>query len=150
MNLSQWEPFREVEEFMSRMTPALTRWRRETNGSAAIQWSPTADISETDKEFLICAELPGIAREDVKLSIEDGVLTLSGERQHEKRTKPNAFIASSAFKAVSPAAFLCRKPLIHHAFTLNRTMAHLPYTSRKPPRLQPSVSTSRSADRTAK
>ncbi|MFZ9994090.1 MAG: Hsp20/alpha crystallin family protein [Steroidobacteraceae bacterium] len=105
MNLSQWEPFREVEEFMSRMTPALTRWRRETNGSAAIQWSPTADISETDKEFLICAELPGIAREDVKLSIEDGVLTLSGERQHEKEDKTERFHRIERFQGCFARSF---------------------------------------------
>ena len=105
MNLANWEPFREVEEFMNRMTPALTRWRRETNGTAAIQWSPTADISETDKEYVIHAELPGVTRDDVKLSIEDGVLTLSGERQHQKEDKTERFHRIERFQGCFARSF---------------------------------------------
>lgn len=105
MNLTNWEPFREAEEFMSRMTPALSRWRHETNGKAAIQWSPTADISETDKEYVICAELPGVARDDVKLSIEDGVLTLSGERQYKKEDKTERFHRVERFQGCFARSF---------------------------------------------
>jgi HSP20 family protein len=44
-------------------------------------WSPAVDIKEEDKEFQIKVELPGIAKEDVAISSEDGVLTISGEKK---------------------------------------------------------------------
>ena len=92
MNLTSWEPFRDLEEFVNRMAPALTRWRGEIDGNGhAVQWSPTADISETDREYIVRAELPGVQRKDVKVTVEDGVLTLSGERQYEKEDKSERF-----------------------------------------------------------
>ena len=90
MNITQWQPFRDMDEMINRMVPALTRWRGETNGEDAA-WAPTADISETDKEYLVRAELPGVKREDVKVTVEDGMLTLSGERKREREEKNERF-----------------------------------------------------------
>ena len=45
------------------------------------------DITEDEKEFLIKAELPGLKKEEVKVTVEDGVLTISGERKTEKEEK---------------------------------------------------------------
>jgi len=50
-------------------------------------WMPTVDISETDHAYVIKAELPEVKREDVKVRVEEGVLTLSGERRQEKEEK---------------------------------------------------------------
>jgi HSP20 family protein len=50
-------------------------------------WMPTVDISESESEYLIKAELPEVKREDVKVTVEDGVLTLQGERRQEKEEK---------------------------------------------------------------
>jgi HSP20 family protein len=46
-------------------------------------WRPAADISESEKEYLIKAELPGVNKEDVKIALQDDILTLSGERKLE-------------------------------------------------------------------
>ena len=46
-----------------------------------------ADITEDDKEYLIKAELPEMRKEDVKVTVENGVLTISGERKFEKEEK---------------------------------------------------------------
>jgi HSP20 family protein len=54
---------------------------------ALADWAPAVDISEDDKEFVIKAELPGIKREEVKVTVEDGVLSISGERKTEKEEK---------------------------------------------------------------
>ncbi len=50
-------------------------------------WSPVANISETDKEYLIKAELPEVKREDVKVMLDNGVITISGERRQEIQDK---------------------------------------------------------------
>jgi len=54
---------------------------------AAVEWSPLVDISEDDKEYLIKAELPEVKKEDVKVTAEEGRLTIMGERRFEKEEK---------------------------------------------------------------
>jgi HSP20 family protein len=54
-------------------------------------WSPATDISETDKEYLIRAALPAVKKEDVRVSYENGVLTLSGERRQPEEQKDEKF-----------------------------------------------------------
>lgn len=50
-------------------------------------WAPAVDIEETEADYRLKAELPGLKKEDVKISVEDNVLTLSGERKEEKSEK---------------------------------------------------------------
>ncbi len=91
--LTRWEPLREMEEFQNRLSTLLGRPLRRTNGREEItlpEWTPLADITEDDKEYLIKAELPEMKREDVKVTVENRVLTITGERkveQEEKRKK---------------------------------------------------------------
>lgn len=54
-------------------------------------WVPTVDISESEGEYLIKAELPEVKKEDVKVTVEDGVLTIQGERRQEKEEKGKRF-----------------------------------------------------------
>ena len=83
MNIVRWEPLREMEEFFKDYSPLFARARRTENAD----WMPTANISETDKEYLIKAELPEVKKEDVKITLNDGVITISGERKKEKEEK---------------------------------------------------------------
>jgi len=55
------------------------------------EWSPLVDIIEDDKEYLIKVELPEIPRENVKVTVEGGTLTISGERRAEKEEKGRKF-----------------------------------------------------------
>ena len=90
MNLISWEPFKEADEFFRSFSPSLFgRWPRLVgeNGGTTVEWTPAADISETEKEYLVKAELPGVKREDVKVNLDDGVLTIEGERRQEKEEK---------------------------------------------------------------
>jgi HSP20 family protein len=50
-------------------------------------WTPSVDISETEGEYQIKAEIPDVKKEDVKVTLEDGVLTIQGERKYEKEEK---------------------------------------------------------------
>src|SRR5204863_8184800 len=54
-------------------------------------WAPLADITEDDEEYLIKAELPDMKKEEVKVTVENGVLTISGERKFEKEEKKKKY-----------------------------------------------------------
>jgi HSP20 family protein len=96
--LSRWEPFRthwnpwkELQEMEKRLS---TMWGRppakDEGGKEAMtvaEWAPLVDISEDDKEYLIKAELPDVKKENVKISIQDDVVSISGERKYEKEEK---------------------------------------------------------------
>ena len=86
MRVIKWEPFRDVDDVYDRfIAESMRRWPRQ---GAATQppreWAPAADVSETDGEYLIKAELPEVRKEDVSITVQDGVLTLAGERKQEK------------------------------------------------------------------
>src|SRR2546421_881419 len=93
--IPRWEPFREMEDFQNRLSnfsPLFGRPLRRGNGHGReditlADWMPLADITEDEKEYLIKAELPELKREDVKVTVENGVLTISGERKFEKEEK---------------------------------------------------------------
>lgn len=87
MRVIKWEPFRDVDDVFDRfVAETLRRWPRpNAEGRAALDWAPAADVSETEAEYLIKADLPEVRKEDVNVTVQDGVLTLSGERRQEKR-----------------------------------------------------------------
>jgi HSP20 family protein len=89
MNLTRWEPFKEADDLFRNFAPGFFgRWRLPAElRSRDFEWAPAADISETDTEYLVKAELPGVKREDVKVTLDDGVLTIEGERKLEKEDK---------------------------------------------------------------
>jgi len=84
-----------MEDLSSRFSRLLTRWpfREERPGEAltVAQWTPSVDISETDSEFLIKAEIPEVDKKDVKVTVQDGTLTIQGERRQEKEDKGRRF-----------------------------------------------------------
>lgn len=90
--LTHWDPFKELDELQNRLSTLLGRVpaRRKDAGKEAMtvaEWAPLVDITEDDKEYLIKAELPEVKKEDVKVTVENGVLTITGERKFEKEEK---------------------------------------------------------------
>lgn len=84
MNLLRVDPFRELEEISKRLNTFLARDTRRSDANdtlTAPEWAPPVDITETEAGFEITAELPGVKKEDVKVTIDQGVLTLQGERK---------------------------------------------------------------------
>jgi len=93
MTLIRWAPFRELDDFITRYNPYFERLAdaRSSTPEAAQQagpaWAPAANISETDADYLIKAELPEVSKDDVKVTVDDGVITISGERRNELEHK---------------------------------------------------------------
>lgn len=85
MQLTRWDPFREMEEMFGQRGRGASKKRQGMMPFDDDTWAPRVDISETDKNFQIKVEVPGIKREDVKISIEDNTLTIQGERKEEKK-----------------------------------------------------------------
>ena len=78
--LSIWNPIHEMDAlFHNRLASVLGG-----EGQASVAWSPVVDIEETEQDYVIRAELPGLDKDKVKVTVEDGVLTLSGERDLER------------------------------------------------------------------
>jgi HSP20 family protein len=87
MAIKKWEPFGDFDDLFNRLLPAtLSRFPRLEPGMK-VDWAPSADISESESEYLIRAELPGVKKEDIKIKVSDGVITLEGERRQEKEEK---------------------------------------------------------------
>ena len=88
MTIARWRPARELRpwgnafEFtpMSRM---LEEFFGQDRSERALYWGPNVDILENDEGFEIHAELPGVKQEDVKLSLNNNVLTVAGEKKQE-------------------------------------------------------------------
>ena len=88
--LTKWNPFRELEEIQNRLSSLFGRTPVRGLGEEAMtvsEWTPLVDITEDDKEYLIKAELPEVKKEDVKVTVENGTLTITGERKFEKEEK---------------------------------------------------------------
>lgn len=82
---TRWDPLREMEEIMRGMQCAFGTWPAKTEESMTLsEWSPSVDIGEDEKEFVVKAELPQVKKEDIKVNVENGTLTISGERKVEK------------------------------------------------------------------
>ena len=95
MNIVKWDPFKELEDVSNRLNRIFGRFpARAGSGQEMLtlaDWSPSADITETDAAYLIKAEIPGVQKEDVKVTVQDGMLTMQGERKMEKDEKGKKF-----------------------------------------------------------
>lgn len=98
MSLIRFDPYRELNDVhtvFSRLfgqTPsAFGTWTGDTEKMTHVDWKPAVDISETQEAYVIHAELPGTKKEDVSLTVDDGLLTLKGERKSETETKDKKF-----------------------------------------------------------
>jgi HSP20 family protein len=94
----RWNPLREMEDVQRRMSSLFdwTPFRRgnltqEDENIIVPEWSPLVDIAEDDKEYLIKVELPEVLKDNVKVTVESGTLTISGERKAEKEENGRKF-----------------------------------------------------------
>ncbi len=95
MNLVKWNPVKELEDVSSHLNRLFGRMpsRPESDNEmlTVADWMPSVDISETDAAYLVKGEIPGVKKEDVKVTIQDSMLTIQGERKQEKEEKGKKF-----------------------------------------------------------
>lgn len=86
---------KELEDISERFNRVFGRLpaRRESGREAmtVADWVPTVDITEDDKEYVITAEIPEVNKKDVKVTVQEGMLTVQGERKQEKEEKGKRF-----------------------------------------------------------
>jgi HSP20 family protein len=89
MALVRWEPVRELHTLQQEMNRLFGSFFDSPsastggNGGTMRHWIPAMDLVETKQHFILRADLPGLSQEDVKIELEDDVLTISGERKAE-------------------------------------------------------------------
>jgi HSP20 family protein len=93
---NRWNPFREIDELHSRLNflfnstlgnVSMRSTGEQEENLTVTEWTPLVDITEDEKEYVIKAELPEVKKEDLSIVVENGVLTIHGERRFEKEEK---------------------------------------------------------------
>jgi HSP20 family protein len=100
MQLTTWRPFQDTDDvfgrymrlFNSRLPELLDK-----DGNHVAEWSPSADISETKKEYLIKTDLPDVEKSDIQVSVNDGMLTIDGERKNRKEEEDETYHRVESF-----------------------------------------------------
>ena len=94
--LTTWDPFKELNELENRLATMFGRVPVRKSGEkdeamTVAEWAPLVDITEDEKEYLIKAQLPEVKKDDMKVSVQDGILTIAGERKSEKEERNKKF-----------------------------------------------------------
>lgn len=137
-NLVQWSPFREFEDFFNRYNRGLGLSKAAGSNGDVVSWRPAANISETEDEYLIKAELPQVEKKDVEVSVHDGVISIRGERrlekkdESEKQHRVESFYGSFARSFSLPADV--DENAIHAESKDGVLTVHLPKTEEQKPR----------------
>jgi HSP20 family protein len=105
MALIRWEPARELQSIQQEMNRLLGTFfdspTRAGNGGALRRWIPAMDLVEEGEHYVLRADLPGVREDEVKVELEDNVLTISGERKSEREERKEGLYrlerASGAF-----------------------------------------------------
>ncbi len=90
MALVRWDPTRQFASFPSDIDRMFDAFLGTANGTTR-RWVPAMDLVETDDEFVLRADLPGLEADDVEIEVQDGLLTVSGERKTEHEEQKDGY-----------------------------------------------------------
>jgi len=94
MSLVRYQPWNSMDQLrreMGRMFEHQNTSSEEGSSIATSDWTPAVDIKETEKEFLIHADIPGVNPDDIDVHMEDGMLTIKGERDSETKEEREGY-----------------------------------------------------------
>ena len=88
MNMQVWNPFQEFENMLERYSKSgMSNLGKQMNTEMSVaDWAPSVDIEEQEDKYLIRADLPGVDKKDIEVKLENGVLSIRGEKKTEKET----------------------------------------------------------------
>ncbi len=87
-------PFDEMRRTMDRM---FDEFFRSTPLEAATTWAPSVDLYEDGNDLVLKAEIPGVSKDDLDVTIEDGVLRISGETKREEKTEDKGYYCQERY-----------------------------------------------------
>jgi HSP20 family protein len=90
MSLIRYKPVNLFDQFNTEMNRYISTMRN-TAANQEHDWTPAVDILEEDDRYLLSADIPGVDREDMKITLEDGVLTIKGERKSEAEVSEQGY-----------------------------------------------------------
>ena len=93
MALIRWEPARELQSIQQEMNRLFGTFLDPQSGveGGGRRWIPATDLVEEGDHYVLRADLPGVGEDDVKVELEDNVLTVSGERKSEHEQRKNGY-----------------------------------------------------------
>ena len=94
MAIVRYEPLslmNQLQREVNRLFDTRRRWDEEETGLLTSDWVPAVDIKEEDDHFLIYADLPGVDPKDIEITMENGVLTLKGQRAADKKEETEKY-----------------------------------------------------------
>ena len=94
MNMIHYDPWRKLQQLQREMGTLFDPLLGTTDESATIatsEWVPAVDIKEEDSQFLVVADIPGVAPEDIEVKIENGTLSIKGERSEEHKEEKEGY-----------------------------------------------------------
>lgn len=92
MALTHYDPWSRFQDEINRLFESrLPQAAREDGETTATDWTPSVDIKENDDGFEIHADLPGVDPKDIEVNMENGVLTIRGERESEKKEEREGY-----------------------------------------------------------
>ena len=97
MNVVRYEPWGLLRRFQDDVNQLFGESRLVNGGEGdrssivTSNWAPAVDIKEENERFVLKADIPGVAPSDIEVTMEDGVLTIKGERRHESEEDANGY-----------------------------------------------------------
>ncbi len=90
MAITRYEPWGLLNQLQRELDRAY-EGSEESGSIATAEWAPAVDIKEEGDKFVLHADIPGVKPEDIDVSMEDGVLTIKGEKQSETKTEKEGY-----------------------------------------------------------
>ncbi len=88
-DIIRWNPVRDIFNLQDEINKLFGNYGGRDD---SLGWAPAVDIQETESGYSIKVDLPGIKKEDIKLSVENNVMSISGERKDEKEEKGKNYL----------------------------------------------------------
>jgi len=111
---SEWDSFRELEAIQNAMNrmfeSSLTRWGDRDVGLLEGAWSPAIDIYDSKDSIVVKADIPGMTKDEIEVSVHGDTLVIKGEKKQEQEERGKIISGQSVSMALLTALLVCQQP----------------------------------------